>query len=40
MSYWTDLRAPSEQELLIGFYDLTGYICATPKAPSPARCSS
>jgi class 3 adenylate cyclase len=26
MSFWTDLRAPSEQELLIGFYDLTGYM--------------
>jgi adenylate cyclase len=26
MSYWTDLRTPTEQELLIGFYDLTGYM--------------
>jgi class 3 adenylate cyclase len=26
MSFWTELRAPSEQELLIGFYDLTGYM--------------
>lgn len=26
MSYWTDLRLPSEQELLIGFYDLRGYM--------------
>jgi class 3 adenylate cyclase len=25
MSYWTDLRLPCEQELLIGFYDLTGF---------------
>jgi len=25
MSFWTDLRLPCEQELLIGFYDLTGY---------------
>ena len=26
MSFWTDLRLPSEQELLIGFYDLKGYL--------------
>jgi class 3 adenylate cyclase len=26
MSYWTELRVPTEQELLIGFYDLTGYM--------------
>src|SRR5215813_5830269 len=26
MSFWTDLRTPSEQELLIGFYDLSGYM--------------
>ena len=25
MSFWTDLRLPCEQELLIGFYDLKGY---------------
>ena len=25
MSFWTDLRMPTEQELLIGFYDLSGY---------------
>jgi adenylate cyclase len=26
MSFWTDLRPPAEHELLIGFYDLTGYM--------------
>jgi class 3 adenylate cyclase len=26
MSFWTDLRVPTEQELLIGFYDLRGYM--------------
>jgi class 3 adenylate cyclase len=26
MSFWTDLRTPTEQELLIGFYDLSGYM--------------
>ena len=26
MSYWTDLRMPAERELLIGFYDLSGYM--------------
>ena len=26
MSFWTDLRMPREQELLIGFYDLSGYM--------------
>ena len=25
MSFWTDLRLPCERELLIGFYDLTGF---------------
>ena len=25
MSFWTDLRVPCEHELLVGFYDLTGY---------------
>jgi class 3 adenylate cyclase len=25
MSFWTDLRLPCEQELLIGFHDLSGY---------------
>lgn len=25
MSFWTDLRVPAEHELLVGFYDLTGY---------------
>jgi class 3 adenylate cyclase len=26
MSFWTNLRLPCEQELLIGFYDLSGYM--------------
>jgi class 3 adenylate cyclase len=26
MSFWTDLRLPCEQELLIGFYDLKGFM--------------
>ena len=26
MSFWTDLRLPCEQDLLIGFYDLKGYV--------------
>lgn len=26
MSFWTELRTPAEQELLVGFYDLTGYM--------------
>ena len=25
MSFWTDLRVPTYHELLVGFYDLTGY---------------
>ena len=25
MSYWTDLRTPTELELVVGFYDLVGY---------------
>jgi class 3 adenylate cyclase len=25
MSAWTDLRVPAERELVVGFYDLTGY---------------
>jgi class 3 adenylate cyclase len=25
MSFWTDLRLPCEQELLVGFYDLKGF---------------
>jgi class 3 adenylate cyclase len=25
MSFWTELRVPTEHELLIGFYDLSGY---------------
>ena len=26
MSYWTELRMPTERELLVGFYDLAGYM--------------
>ena len=26
MSFWTELHVPTEQELLVGFYDLTGYM--------------
>jgi class 3 adenylate cyclase len=26
MSFWTDLRVPTEHELLVGFFDLTGYM--------------
>src|SRR5258708_4079317 len=26
MSFWTGLRMPTEHELLVGFYDLTGYM--------------
>ena len=26
MSFWTDLRLPCEQDLIVGFYDLTGYM--------------
>jgi class 3 adenylate cyclase len=26
MSFWTELRVPTEQELLVGFYDLRGYM--------------
>ncbi|MGD9879635.1 MAG: adenylate/guanylate cyclase domain-containing protein [Reyranella sp.] len=26
MSFWTDLRLPSEHELLVGFYDVRGYM--------------
>jgi len=25
MSFWTELSVPTEKELLVGFYDLTGY---------------
>jgi class 3 adenylate cyclase len=25
MSFWTELRMPAERELLVGFYDLSGY---------------
>ncbi len=26
MSFWTELRMPTEHELLVGFYDLAGYV--------------
>lgn len=26
MSFWTELRMPAERELLVGFYDLAGYM--------------
>ena len=32
MSYWTDLRLPTEHELLVGFYDLRGYMRYAEKA--------
>ena len=36
MSFWTDLRAPCEQDMLIGFYDLTGYM-RQAEATEPRR---
>ena len=35
MSFWTDLRMPAEQELLIGFYDLRGYMRYAETAEPP-----
>jgi class 3 adenylate cyclase len=36
MFFWTELRVPTEHELLIGFYDLTGYMRYADKAePRP-----
>jgi class 3 adenylate cyclase len=32
MSYWTELHVPTECELLVGFYDLTGYMRYAEKA--------
>jgi class 3 adenylate cyclase len=32
MSFWSELRVPTEHELLIGFYDLTGYMRYSEKA--------
>jgi class 3 adenylate cyclase len=32
MSFWTELRVPTERELLVGFYDLTGYMRYAEKA--------
>ena len=35
-SYWTDLRLPAERDLLVGFYDLAGYMRYADKAePRP-----
>lgn len=35
MSYWTELRPPTERELIVGLYDLTAYVAhclhATPE---------
>ncbi len=33
MSFWTELRMPTEQELLVGFYDLAGYMRYAEKSP-------
>jgi hypothetical protein len=41
MSFWTELRMPTERELLVGFYDLAGYIELGPStAPRFARLRS
>ena len=36
MSFWTDLRLPCEQELLVGFFDLTGYMRFAEATEPPA----
>lgn len=33
MSFWTELRMPTEWELLVGFYDLAGYMRHAEKTP-------
>lgn len=33
MSFWTELRMPTEHELLVGFYDLAGYMRHAEKTP-------
>ena len=33
MSFWTELRIPTERELLVGFYDLAGYMHHAEKTP-------
>ena len=33
MSFWTQLRMPTERELLVGFYDLAGYMRHAEKTP-------
>jgi class 3 adenylate cyclase len=35
MSFWTELRLPIEHELLVGFYDLKGYMRYADKAEPP-----
>jgi class 3 adenylate cyclase len=35
MSLWTELRVPTERELLVGFYDLVGYMRYAEKAEPP-----
>lgn len=36
MSFWTELRMPTERELLIGFYDLAGYMRYAERTPPQA----
>ena len=33
MSFWTQLRMPTERELLVGFYDLAGHMRHAEKTP-------
>ena len=35
MSFWTELHTPTEHELLVGFYDLTGYMRFAETLESP-----
>jgi hypothetical protein len=37
MSFWTQLRIPTERELLVGFYDLAGYMRHAEKTPPQDR---
>lgn len=34
MPFWTDLHVPAEHDLLVGFYDLTGYMAYSDRAPA------
>jgi hypothetical protein len=36
MSFWTQLRMPTERELLVGFYDLAGYMRHAEKSEPQA----